>query len=335
MDPKSKILNLLERSDAASGRELREHLAISRQALSVHLRQLIESGKVVKSGSTRAARYSLAARAPAPLAVRRDLALASLDEAEVYEEVALNLGLRGQLRSNVEAIVRYGFTEMLNNAIDHSEASRCRIEFQLEAGAASFEVRDHGIGVFHSIASKLGLADEREAMLELLKGKTTTMEEQHTGEGLFFTSKVADCFLLRSHRIQVEWNRAQQDVFVSARRFVRGTRVQFFVQRGTRRQIEQVFNEFAPEAYDFEFQKTRIHVRLLRAEYVSRSEAKRLLANLEKFREVVLDFKAVDSIGQGFADEILRVFPRRHPGIKFLTENANPVVAAMLRHVGG
>ena len=34
-------------------------------------------------------------------------------------------------------------------------------------------------------------------------------------------------------------------------------------------------------------------------------EARRLLANLDKFREVVLDFRAVRSIGQGFADEVL------------------------------
>jgi anti-sigma regulatory factor (Ser/Thr protein kinase) len=329
MDPKQKILKFLSGTDAASGRELREHLGISRQALNVHLRNLIVSGRVIKSGSTRAARYGL------PLVVKRDLAVEGLDEGEIYEELALNLGLRGQLRSHVEAIVRYAFTEMLNNVIDHAETDGCRIAFRLDAGAASFEVRDPGIGLFYSIASKLDLADEQAAMLELLKGKTTTMKERHTGEGIFFTSRVADRFLLRSHRIQVEWNSSQGDVFVSARRFIRGTQVNFFVQRGTRRRIEKVFEEFAPEEYDFRLQRTKINVKLLQTDYVSRSEAKRLLANLEKFSEVVLDFKDVSSIGQGFADEIFRVFCRRHPDIKILTKNANAVVAAMLRHVGG
>jgi len=335
MDPKTRILQFLADTDASSGRELWEHLGISRQALNVHLRNLLESGHVIKSGSTRAARYSLAASAPAPLVVSKSLALSGLDESQVYEELALNLGLRGQLRSPVEAIVRYAFTEMLNNAIDHSEADRCKIAFRLDAGAASFDVRDPGIGLFHSIASKLDLADEQTAMLELLKGKTTTMPERHTGEGLFFTSKVADRFLLRSHRIQVEWSKSRDDVFVSARRFIRGTVVSFLVRRDTRRRTDDVFEEFAPKEYDFQFQKTRVLVKLLQADYVSRSEAKRLLANLDKFSEVVLDFKDVNSIGQSFADEIFRVFSRNHPGTKIFTENANPVIAAMLRHVGG
>lgn len=261
--------------------------------------------------------------------------MAHLDEGRVYEDLALQLGLRSQLRPSVEAIVRYAFTEMLNNAIDHSEAHRCRIALRLDSGAASFEVRDAGIGLFHSIASKLNLEDEQAAMLELLKGKTTTMKERHTGEGLFFTSRVADRFLVRSHRIQVEWDRSRNDVFVSARRFLKGTEVRFLVRRGTRRRIEEVFEEFAPKEYDYQFGKTRVHVRLLQTDYVSRSEAKRLLANLEKFREVVLDLTSVRSIGQGFADEVFRVFRASHPDVKILTEGANPAVAAMLRHAGG
>jgi biotin operon repressor len=335
MKTKHRILELLSGADTMTGPELCEQLAISRQALSVHLRALIDSGQVVKSGSTRAARYGLASRAPEPLVVTRAYPLEGLEESVVYDALATNLGLRRQLRPHVEEIVRYAFTEMLNNAIDHSEAERCNVVIRLDGASGSFEVRDPGIGLFHSIASKLGLPDEQAAMLELVKGKTTTMAERHSGEGLFFTSKVADRFLLRSHKIQIEWVKSRDDVFVSERRFLRGTRVHFVVHRSTRRRLEKVFEQFAPEEYDFRFQKTRIHVKLLQAEYVSRSEAKRLLANLEKFREVVLDFRDVRTIGQGFADEIFRLFAKRHPRIRIVAENANRVVAAMLRHVGG
>lgn len=138
--------------------------------------------------------------------------------------------------------------------------------------------------------------------------------------------------MLRSHRIQVEWNRARDDVFVSKRRFLTGTDVRFAVERSTRRRLEEVFSEFAPEEYDFQFQKTRVLVKLLKGDYVSRSEAKRLLANLEKFSEIVLDFRDVKSVGQGFADEVFRVFASRHPAIRVSTENTNAVVDAMIRH---
>jgi DNA-binding MarR family transcriptional regulator len=333
MDARQKILAYLSRRTSATGGELRARLGITRQALSVHLRKLVEAGEVVRLGATRGARYTLASRAPAAMIVSRTLRTRGLDEGRVWEDLASYLNLRRALRPNVEAIVRYAFTEMLNNAIEHSEAERCTVRLSLEAGSVSFEVRDPGIGVFHSIASKLRLADEETALVELLKGRTTTMREAHTGEGIFFTSRSADRFLLKSHRIQIEWNRARNDVFVSKRRFLAGTDVCFAVQRGTMRRLEEVFGEFAPEEYGFQFQKTKVLVKLLRRDYVSRSEARRLLVNLEKFSEIVLDFQDVQSVGQGFADEVFRVFARRYPSIVIKTENANPVIDAMIRHI--
>jgi DNA-binding MarR family transcriptional regulator len=333
MTAKTRILEHLSNCDDASGKELREVLGISRQALSTHLRTLIASGEVIKTGSTRAARYILASRAPSARVLKRDLGLSNLDEADVYQDLALSLSLTSQLPKPAEAIIRYGFTEMLNNAIDHSEADRCSIRFQLDTGAASFEIRDRGIGIFHSIATKLDLEDEQAAMIELLKGRTTTMRERHSGEGVFFTSKAADRFVLRSHRIQVDWDALKDDVFVAKQRYMPGTRVSFLLRKGTRRRLEDVFRAFAPAEYDFQFQKTRLHVRLLQNDYISRSEARRLLTNLEKFMEVLLDFKHVRTIGQGFADEIFRVFAARYPEILVHTENMNDVVAAMIQHV--
>ncbi len=333
MDVKRTILAYLSRRDSANGGELRTHLGISRQALSVHLHSLIRAGRLVRSGVTRGARYSLASRAPAAAIISRALRTRGLDEGRVWEDLAVRLNLSRVLRPNVEAIVRYAFTEMLNNAIEHSESERCTIRFSLEPGAVSFDVRDPGIGVFHSIAAKLPLADEETALVELMKGRTTTMREAHTGEGIFFTSRVADRFVLRSHKIQVEWDRARDDVFVSKRRFLDGTDVRFTVQRSTKRRLEEVFSEFAPEEYDFQFQKTKVLVKLLRQDYVSRSEARRLLANLEKFSEIILDFRDVQAVGQGFADEVFRVFRNQHPAIAISTENTNSVIDAMVRHV--
>lgn len=332
MDAKRKILAYLARRRSATGGDLRSHLGVSRQALSIHVRSLVEAGKVVRSGLGRGTRYMLRHRAPPPAAVSRVLRTRGLDEAFVWDELAAGLNLRRALRPNVEAIAHYAFTEMLNNAIEHSEAGRCSIRFRLEAGMLSFEVRDPGIGVFHSIASKLHLEGEHAAFVELLKGRTTTMREAHTGEGIFFTSRMADRFALRSHRIKVDWSRAKGDVFVSNPRFLKGTEVSFAIQRSSRLLPEKIFGEFASEEYDLRFQKTKMLVKLLQRDFISRSEARRLVANLEKFSEIVLDFKDVKSVGQGFADEVFRVFARRHPAIKIATENTNPPVDAMIRH---
>ena len=333
MSTKDRILAYLSRRSSVSGADLGRYLGISRQALNVHLRSLIASGKVVKTGSTRGSRYSLPSHPSASVATSRELALRGLDESVVYDELATTLNLRTVLRSNVEAIFRYAFTEILNNAIEHSGAGRCKSDIRLDAGAASFRIRDRGIGVFRSIASKLTLADENAALVELLKGKTTTMAETHSGEGIFFTSQAADKMVLRSHRTMVEWDRFREDVFVSQRRHIQGTEVHFVLRRDTRRRLDQVFERFAPAEYDFRFQKTRVFVKMLKSSYVSRSEAKRLLTNLQKFSEVTLDFKGVETLGQGFADEVFRVFAGRHPDVKILVENASPPIDAMLRHV--
>jgi hypothetical protein len=64
--------------------------------------------------------------------------------------------------------------------------------------------------------------------------------------------------------------------------------------------------------------------------FVSRSEAKRLLHGMEKFEEVVLDFRGVQSVGQGFADEVLRVWSRAHPGTRLIPEHMNDAVRFMV-----
>lgn len=319
---------------SATTTELAHRLDITRQAVNAHLGILIRAGKIFKTGSTRAARYFPAELAPQAQKISWAFELKNLDESDIYERLAIALNLNG-LPANVAAIVQYAFTEMLNNAIDHSKSIKCKIEAYLDAGKMTFNLRDEGIGVFHSISDKFCLHDEHAALVELLKGKTTTMPEAHSGEGIFFVSRAADRFRLRSHRQQIEWNRAKNDVFVSTPRFIRGTLVRFEIGIHTRTRLENVFAEFAPAKYDYQFRKTRVLVKLLRKDYVSRSEAKRLLHNLDKFSEIELDMRDVQNVGQGFADEIFRVFANAHPEIEIRAVNASGAVNAMLQHARG
>ncbi len=335
MRTKEKISRFIEKRGSATAAQLGRHLDISRQAINVHMRSMLDAGTLVKTGSTRNARYHVPSQAPATATFSRQFDLSGLDESRIYTRVATTLNLRRVLKANVESIVHYAFTEILNNAIDHSHAKRCQVKVVVSAGKLLIEIRETGIGVFHSIASKLNLNDEQEAMIELIKGKTTTLPEAHTGEGLFFSSKVADRFSIRSHKIHVQWIRKHDDVFVSTSHFRKGTTVVFEINRDSRTKLEDVFDEYAPEEYDFEFQKTRIQVKLLDKEYMSRSEAKRLTHNLNKFTDVQLDFRGVNMIGQGFADQVFRVFGEENPGTTITADNATRNVAAMISHAGG
>ena len=67
---------------------------------------------------------------------------------------------------------------------------------------------------------------------------------------------------------------------------------------------------------------------------VSRSQARRLSARFDEFKEVILDFNGIDDLGQGFAHELFIVFSKKHPEVKLIVENANSDVERMLAHVG-
>ncbi len=336
MKTRDQILDILAGAPEVRGAELLKRLQISRQALNVHLKDLIASGRVVKEGVTKGVTYRISTqkkRRPPVSRFSRKCPLKGLQEDRVFEEIALLMNLEAQMAKNVADIVQYAFTEMLNNAIDHSRSATCKIDFAVDPYKCVFRIRDFGVGLFRSIAAQLHLADERDALGELLKGKTTTIPEKHTGEGIFFTSKAADIISFRSHAIQLSYDNSRRDVFVEEKRFLNGTDVSFSISRKSKRQLSAVFAEFAPERHGYRFEKTRVLVKMFQRDYVSRSEARRMLAGLDKFKEIDLDFSGVVSLGQGFADEVFRVFGRAHPEIIIRTLHLNPTIEPVIRHV--
>jgi hypothetical protein len=68
---------------------------------------------------------------------------------------------------------------------------------------------------------------------------------------------------------------------------------------------------------------------------VTRSQAKRLHQRVDRFRRVGLDFAGVELIGQGFADEVFRVFANSHPEVALSAIDAVPAVHAMIVRAGG
>ena len=100
----------------------------------------------------------------------------------------------------------------------------------------------------------------------------------------------------------------------------------------TERTTKEIFDEYTSD--DFVFNKTKITVHLakdyLGHDFVSRSLAKRILMNVEKFKIIVLDFENIDNIGQGFADEVFRVFKNKNPDITIVPVNMNEEMEFMI-----
>jgi biotin operon repressor/anti-sigma regulatory factor (Ser/Thr protein kinase) len=335
LNTRDKILKLIRQHKSLSGRELSDYLGISRQAVNKHLRDLVGEGTVVKEGVTRGAVYRLwqRNREVPEKHHRKTYLLEGLEEDRVLVESDNVLRLQSQLNENAWAILSYAFTEMLNNAIEHSESAESKVLIKLDPYMVRFQVRDFGIGIFHSIFTKFKLPDENAAVGELIKGKTTTMKERHSGEGVFFTSKCADRLSIRSHRVELVFDNSKKDVFVNEKRFFKGTEVEFELRKRSRKDLNKIFESYAPEEFEYRFERTWVLVKLFQKEYVSRSEAKRLLAGLDQFKVIRLDFKGVKSMGQGFADEVFRIFLKTHPDIEIKIENLIQALKPLVLHV--
>jgi len=312
-------------------RRTAEKFDCSRQAVHRHIQRLIEEGALVaEPGKTRSRTYALAQLSAWSHCYEVQ---SSADEGNVWVR-----DVRHQLQpmaTNVMDIWQYGFTEMFNNALDHSQAQTITVSVTKTAASSLLTIRDDGIGIFRKIQAALGLLDERHAVLELAKGKFTTDPQRHSGEGIFFSSRMFDQFSIASGSVWFSHQAKAPEDWILEAEESGGTTVRMELGNHTARSLNKVFKQFT-SGDDFGFTKTVVPVRL--AQYgddnlVSRSQAKRLIARFEKFRTVVLDFKGVALIGQAFADEVFRVFTMAHPEVELIPLYANKDVSRMISHV--
>lgn len=238
------------------------------------------------------------------------------------------------VNENIKRILYYGFTEMFNNIIDHSGGRAALVEIYDDDEGIAMILGDDGVGIFEKIRRDFGLEDHRIAIFELSKGKLTSDPARHTGEGIFFTSRAFDVFSISSGGLLFGHNQDGRDLLLE--RFEgtarSGTVVYMEIRKDSNRNLRDVFREHEDD--DAGFSKTTIVVSLAAGgpgDMISRSQAKRVLSRCEQFREVALDFKEIDFIGQAFADEIFRVFRGQHPDIQLHTVNANEQVESMIR----
>jgi anti-sigma regulatory factor (Ser/Thr protein kinase) len=326
---RSFILQNVEAHPAEISKVSANHFNVSRQAINKHLQRLCHEGSLKESGKTRNRSYVLA-----PLVEWSQLFLISpgLEEDVVWaREVGQALGEQPE---NVRDIWQYGFTEMFNNARDHSGGTSIYVAIKKTATATEMMILDDGVGIFQKIQQELNLLDVRHAVFELTKGKLTTDPERHTGEGIFFTSRMFDSFDILSAGVYFkhEFGEAEDWIIDNMKPGKTGTAVWLKLNNHTARTTKKIFDQFSG-GDDFGFNKTVVPVSL--AQYgndklISRSQAKRVVARFELFKTVILDFADVQMIGQAFADEIFRVFANQHPNVVIYVTNTNPDVHRMI-----
>lgn len=323
------LLNAIKAGNTGFLHDAMEIFGLSRQAIHGHLAALVELGCLAATGNTRGRSYILG-----PVRSHLEIfPLAGLSESDVYYR---DFGFMFKdLPREIENICHYGFTEMLNNAIDHSGGQQATVSVERNLVDITINITDDGEGIFKHIARIMGLNDARESILELSKGKLTTDPDNHSGQGIFFSSRAFDEFYIASGDLFFSHKDGDNhDWHLHREKDRPGTSVNMQIALNGTRTLRSVFDAFTgTEEEDFAFNKTVVPIKLALYEgerLVSRSQGKRILNRVEKFKTVMLDFKDVDSIGQAFADEVFRVFVRQHPDIELIPVHLNENIRRMI-----
>jgi anti-sigma regulatory factor (Ser/Thr protein kinase) len=320
------IFNNIEQNPSTITKLTSEKFGISRQVVNYHLKKLEKEALISSTGITRNKKFFV--KPTHEFGFELDI-ISGLEEHKVWKERVEPL--LKEFKGNIVSICNYGFTEMFNNVIDHSEGSNVVVGVKVFPNKIEMIVNDDGVGIFNKIAREFHLDDQRHAILELSKGKLTTDPKRHSGEGIFFSSRMFDEFEILSGKFYFS-SSAGIDWLHNREKEVAGTAVFMSLNTNTSRTMKEVFDRFAT-GEDYGFTKTHIPVSLLKygeENLISRSQAKRLLAGLQKFKEVILDFKGINSIGQAFADEIFRVFRNEYPDIRLIPVNTVDEVKKMI-----
>ena len=264
----------------------------------------------------------------------------SLGEDRVYNQF---ISSHIQFKKNVNSIWNYAFTEMMNNAIEHSEAQNICVGIFQNCLETQILIRDDGIGIFKNIQrfikeNKNQNISLQECVSLLFAGRFTTAKQYHTGEGIFFTSHIMDEFVIYSDdnfftRNNFSSLQVEDENLHNFMNMDKVTVVRMTLSNNTKKVLSEVFNDFAP--VDEGFVKTSIPIAHMfpGGNPVSRSEARRLLESISVFTDINLDFSGVDEIGQGFAHELFVLGKQKHPHINLKTTNTCKEVQDMIKRV--
>jgi len=307
------------------------HFDISRQTVYRHIKNLINEGYLTTTGEKRITSYILSKKTHG---LFFDLGT-NIDEELIWRNSVKPL--IPDLPANIIDILHYGVAEMVNNVIDHSGATELRIIIEYDYNKIQILVIDNGIGIFTKVQNDFNLADKRHAILEIAKGKLTSDPSKHSGEGIFFTSRMFDVFIILSDDL-IFSGHYNNDLLFDGDTPLKGTIVTMRIGRRVNRTMKEIFDRFTPDidSGKFGFTKTTIPVKIMQYEgesLVSRSQAKRLITRFDQFQEVVLDFEGVKIIGQPFADEVFRVFRNEHIQTHIYPINTNEDIDKMISHV--
>ncbi len=242
-----------------------------------------------------------------------------------------------ELPASVQRLARHAFTELLNNAVDHSGGTSVTVSLRQTALHLQLLVSDDGCGVFKRLEDSFGIDDPQLAMFELSKGKLTSQPDRHCGHGLYFSARLADVFDIHANAAGFQRRGWDAGAWKPTRAAPHsGTSVYLAIALDTPRTLDAVL-QAASTRSGYDFDRTQVPLRLLSDCHglVSRAEARRVVSRLASFTHAELDFSGIDDVGPAFADELFRVFRNQNPAVQLSPAGMDPRVSAVVRGVLG
>ncbi|ETO18521.1 helix-turn-helix domain-containing protein, partial [Reticulomyxa filosa] len=232
-----------------------EHFNVARSTANRALQTLVKENWLKKTNGTRPL-YSLGENRQ----ISKTYSLKDLEEDIVWSRDFKPIF---NLPKNIYDIAQFGFTEILNNAIDHSEGDFVSVWMAVEDKQLRIIISDDGIGIFKKISEAMKLPDPRLSILELSKGKFTTDPKNHSGQGIFFTSRMFDRFQIESGDLVYDHDIVREnDYFYDVDHVNGGTLVFMRISTDSTRTSKEIFDEYTTDKEDYGFDKTVVPVRL-------------------------------------------------------------------------
>ena len=324
------IINNLSNHQKDIIRMVVRKFGLSRQAALRHMYILITDGKVTATGRTKDRTYQLK---PLDEKSFSFSITPELKEDHIFHEKISPYV--DSLAPELKEICEYGFSQIMINVISHSKGKICQVHISRNEGKLSLKIMDDGVGVLSKVTKHFSLENKRHAVLELSKGKMTTDPSHHSGDGLFFVSRLFDRFILESSGLGWKHNLENGKWSVTPVNRKKGTSVFLEINTLSNRSLKNTLKEYSVNGRMI-FNRTCIPVLLSRLDsehLFSRSQAKRLTQNLDGYKNICFDFTGLDMVSHSFADEIFRVYQKEKPHQKLEWKNSNIELAELFTNI--
>jgi anti-sigma regulatory factor (Ser/Thr protein kinase) len=316
---KGLIRSLIASRGELTNREVARDLGLTRQAVHHHLKELVATGELTMHGAGRGARYTAANASTYTLTFPLD----DLEPQAVWPALAAEVPVLAELPAPIAQTFFGATTEIVNNAQTHSGAQTVSLEVTASGAELALTITDEGIGAFESVRRHLGLERLVEAADRLLKGGISAAGQ--AGEGLLVVTRLAERLYIEANGLALRIDNEREDTALGTSPRSHGTRVRYVGRVDRAASLEDVLEALGGSAIT----RTRAVVALAMgsSEFVSREEARAVASGLDRFREVELDFCGVESVGQGFVDELFGSWQRAHPEVRLVPTRMNEAVA--------